>query len=150
MARSAVKAKKTKAARAARLASPQAAGTRTKRDPRPTGQPITVIDTAGVVPPRADPPALAAAVPAVKTKREPKNVRARMADTPIRIVAPAGAGPEWNPRKVGSNSHAYFEAMKGGITIREYLAKFTAADQRTARQWLWNTIQDGYAKTLGG
>jgi hypothetical protein len=90
-------------------------------------------------------------------KREPKNVRARMADVVIRIMVP----PEfvdppnttvttWNPRRPGTAAHDHLEKMKGGITIREYLAKFTADEQRTARQWLWNTIKDGHVKTLGG
>lgn len=82
---------------------------------------------------------------AVKAKVEPKNVRARMADVVIRIMTEGGA----NPRREGSAAHAHFEKMKGGITVRDYLAKFDPADQRTARQWLWNTIQDGHVKTLG-
>lgn len=71
-------------------------------------------------------------------KREPKNVRARMADRVIKIVATE------NPRREGSQAHAHFEKMRGGITIREYLSRFSEADQKVARQWLWNTVQDGY------
>lgn len=84
------------------------------------------------------------------SRREPKNVRARMADVVIRVMAPAGQQPEtWNPRREGSQAAKHFECMKGGITVREYLSKFPEAEQRTARQWLWNTIQDGHVKTLG-
>lgn len=78
-----------------------------------------------------------------KTKREPKNVRARMADVVIRITV------DENPRRTGSEAHKHFEAMKGGITIRDYLAKFPEEERRVARQWLYNTIKDGYAKTYG-
>jgi len=86
-----------------------------------------------------------------RTRRAPKNVRARMADVVIRVMSPAGADQgTWNPRRADTDAHRYFENMKGGITIREYLAKYSAADQRNARQWLYNTIKDGYVKTLGG
>lgn len=86
----------------------------------------------------------------IDMKREAKNVRARQADIVIRIMAPAGVEHAvWNPRREGTEAHRHLENMKGGITIREYLAKYTAAEQRVARQWLWNTIRDGYVKTLG-
>ena len=52
-----------------------------------------------------------------------------------------------NPRRPGTHAHRHFEAMVGSPTVGEYLAKFT--DQRTAAQWLWNTIRDGYAELLG-
>lgn len=95
----------------------------------------------------------AGTAPAAKTKkdlngkREPKNVRARMADVVIRITVPEGVV---NPYREGSDAAKHFDAMKGGITVREYLSKFSEDEQRTARQWLWNTTHRGYAKTLGG
>jgi len=84
-------------------------------------------------------------------KRAAKDVRARMADIVIRVLAPEGVDPAtWNPRRAGTDAHRHFENMKGGITIREYLAKYGPQEQRLARQWLYNTRTDGYVKTLGG
>lgn len=80
--------------------------------------------------------------PAQKPKREPKNVRARMAELKIVLVADA------NPYKEGNKSHGFFERMKGGVTVRQYLAKFEEGDQRVARQWLWNMVQKGHVKTV--
>ena len=54
-----------------------------------------------------------------------------------------------NPRRDGTDAHKYFDAMVGGPTVGEYLAKFPAADHRKALQWLWNTCRDGYAEVLG-
>lgn len=78
-------------------------------------------------------------------KREPKNVRARQAEVVIRILTPDGA----NPRREETAAYDHFEKMRGGITVREYLSRFSEKDQRVARQWLWNTIKDGHVKTLG-
>lgn len=113
-----------------------------QRDNAPAAAPVPETDTANDN-----------AVHAAKTKkelngkREPKNVRARMADVVIRITVPEGVT---NPYREGSDAAKHFEAMKGGVTVREYLSKFTEDEQRTARQWLWNTTHRGYAKTLGG
>lgn len=82
------------------------------------------------------------ASPQQKPKREPKNVRARMANLKIVLLV------EENPRRPDTAAHKHFEKMRGNITIRQYLAKFDEADQRVARQWLWNTLQDGYIKTV--
>lgn len=79
-----------------------------------------------------------------------KSSRARQADVVIRIMAPEGANGEWNPYREGSNARDHLEKAKGGITVREYLAKFPADEQRVARQWLWNMIKAGHVKTLGG
>ncbi len=87
----------------------------------------------------------------VVKKRAAKDVRARMAEVVIRVVAPEGADPAtWNPRRAGTDAHRHFENMKGGATIREYLAKYPEGEHRQARQWLYNTVRDGYVKTLGG
>jgi hypothetical protein len=78
-----------------------------------------------------------------------EDFRPRKADVIIRIMAPEGAGPNWNPYRMGSKARDHLERMKGGITVRDYLAKFTEEEHKVARQWLWNTIRRGYAKTLG-
>lgn len=54
-----------------------------------------------------------------------------------------------NPRREGSDAHAHFEKMRGGITVGEYLAKFDKAQRSVARRWLSNTVNDGFAKLLG-
>jgi len=54
-----------------------------------------------------------------------------------------------NPRREGTEARRYFDAMVGGPTVGEYLAKFPTADHRKAIQWLWNTCRDGYAEVLG-
>jgi hypothetical protein len=55
-----------------------------------------------------------------------------------------------NPRRVSPNgpsdAHRHFEAMRGGITIREYLAKFKPEDRRKAGQWLSNTKRDKFVR----
>jgi len=57
---------------------------------------------------------------------------------------------EDNPRRVSPNgptdAHKHFEAMRGGITIREYLAKFKPEDRRKAGQWLSNTKRDKFVR----
>lgn len=78
------------------------------------------------------------------TVRKPTEVKARMAGLVIRIKTDA------NPYREESKSHAHFEKMRGGITVLEYLAKFTEQDQKNARQYLWNAIQDEHIETLGG
>jgi hypothetical protein len=67
--------------------------------------------------------------------------RHRRADKVIRILVSA------NPRRPGTDAHAFFEAMRGGPTVGEYLTKFK--DQRKAAQGLWNTCRDNFAKLLG-
>lgn len=52
-----------------------------------------------------------------------------------------------NPRRPGTDAHRHYEAMAGGITVGEYLAKFE--DRGLAARWLWNTVRDGHAKLLG-
>lgn len=69
--------------------------------------------------------------------------KSKRADRVIRTLVDA------NPRRPGSEAHKYFEAMKGGITVGEYLAKFDKSDHRRAAQWLWNTVNDGFIKLLG-
>lgn len=69
--------------------------------------------------------------------------RSKRASKVIRTLVDA------NPRRAGSEAHKYFEAMKGGITVGEYLVKFDKADHRRAAQWLWNTVNDGFVKLLG-
>lgn len=84
-------------------------------------------------------------------KRSPKNVRARMANLTIKIIAEANPyrdADETIGRKE-SKAHAHYEKMRGGITVLNYLAKFTEQDQKNARQYLWNAIQDGHVKTVG-
>lgn len=53
-----------------------------------------------------------------------------------------------NPRREGSEAHRHYEAMRGGITVSQYLDKFEKKDRRTARQWLSNTVRDGFVKIL--
>jgi hypothetical protein len=55
-----------------------------------------------------------------------------------------------NPRREGTEAHRHFEAMKGSITVEQYLEKFAEGDRRTARQWLYNTVKDGHVKLVGG
>lgn len=76
--------------------------------------------------------------------RAAADVKARMADVVIRIMA------DGNPYRPGSKAADHFAKMGGGITIREYLAKFSPEEQRTARQWLYNATKSNYVKTLGG
>jgi hypothetical protein len=85
---------------------------------------------------------------AVKAVSAPEPVlsnasRHRRADKIVRILVAA------NPRRPGTDAHKYFEAMKGGPTVGEYLAKFPEAEQRKAAQWLWNTCRDNFVKLLG-
>lgn len=53
-----------------------------------------------------------------------------------------------NPRREGTEAHKHFEKMLGGITVEQYLAKFELEDRRTARQWLSNTIRDGFVELI--
>ena len=73
----------------------------------------------------------------------PNASKSRRADRVIRILVDA------NPRRAGSEAHRHFEAMRGGITVGEYLAKFENGDRKKAAQWLWNTVDDGFVKLLG-
>lgn len=73
----------------------------------------------------------------------PNASRCKRADRVIRLLVAA------NPRRPGTEAHKYFEAMKGGATVGEYLAKFPEAEHRKAAQWLWNTCRDNFAKLLG-
>jgi len=77
-------------------------------------------------------------------KRDPKNVRARKASGVIRIIADA------NPHKEGSLDHEAFEKMRGGVTVLEYLSRFTAPEQQKARQRLYNAESKGTVKVIGG
>jgi hypothetical protein len=100
----------------------------------------------------AAPPARAkkAAKRVAGLKRSPKNVRARMAGLVIQIVTqvnPYRDADDSTGRKE-SKAHAHYEKMRGGITVLDYLAKFTEQDQKNARQYLWNAIQDGHVKTV--
>jgi hypothetical protein len=72
--------------------------------------------------------------------RDPKDVRGRGVEARIRLLTEGGA----NPRKENTDAHRHFEAMRGDITVREYLAMFTAEEHRTARAWLGNTRRDGF------
>lgn len=50
-----------------------------------------------------------------------------------------------NPRKPGSAGHEHYERMRGGITVAAYIARHKSEkDKKTARQWLSNTIRDGF------
>lgn len=69
--------------------------------------------------------------------------KTRRMDRVIRITCAA------NPRRPGTDSHRYFEAMKGGPTVGQYLAQFPEAERRKAAQWLYNTCTDGFARLLG-
>lgn len=81
--------------------------------------------------------AITATVPALSNASSHKR-----ADRIIRILVDA------NPRRAGTDAHSFFEAMRGGITVGEYLAKFPEKDQRKAAQWLWNTCRDNFVKLL--
>ncbi|RPH72760.1 MAG: hypothetical protein EHM78_02320 [Myxococcaceae bacterium] len=54
-----------------------------------------------------------------------------------------------NPRREGTDAHAHYEKMRGGISIGKYLAKFPTAERRNARQWLTNTVRDGHISLVG-
>lgn len=77
-----------------------------------------------------------------KASIETAGKRKRMEQV-IRVLS------ETNPRREGTDAHRYFEAMTGGPTVGEYLAKFPSADHRKALQWLWNTCRDGYVTVIG-
>jgi hypothetical protein len=68
--------------------------------------------------------------------------RVKRADCVIRVLCA-------NPRRPGTDSHRFFEAMVGGPTVGEYVAKFKGDDQKKAARWLANTVNDGFAKILG-
>jgi hypothetical protein len=74
-------------------------------------------------------------------KRKGKEVRIHQAALVIKILA------EINPRREGTDAHRHYEDMRGGITVSQYLDRYPLAERRKARQWLWNTIRDGYAET---
>jgi hypothetical protein len=86
----------------------------------------------------------AAAAP--KPKRNPGDVRARQANRTIVILTPTAETEAWNPYKPTTLAHTYFENMRGGITILQYLAKYTADEQSVARQWLYNMTVKKYVK----
>ena len=69
--------------------------------------------------------------------------RTKNADRVIRITVEA------NPRRRGTDAYDHFELMKGAPTVGEYLAKFKEDERNKARQWLTNTVRDGFAKLLG-
>lgn len=52
-----------------------------------------------------------------------------------------------NPRRKGTDAYSYFTKMMGSPTVEKYLHNFQ--DRRKARQWLGNTIRDGYVKLIG-
>lgn len=75
-------------------------------------------------------------------KRSPKNVRARMAGLKIIILTEENPyrGEDDAGLRRASKAWEHYEKMRGGITVLEYLAKFTEQDQKNARQYLWNAI----------
>lgn len=73
-------------------------------------------------------------------RRLPQNVKARKAHQLIEILHPQNPYRDEDDstgRKV-SKAFLNYEKMRGGITVLEYLAKFTEQEQKTARQCLWN------------
>jgi hypothetical protein len=51
-----------------------------------------------------------------------------------------------NPRRDNTDAFRHFEAMRGDITVGDYLAKFKPEDRRKAAQWLSNTVRDKFAR----
>lgn len=86
-----------------------------------------------------------AAVKAVEEKK-PTAEKPKASGRHARVIRTTYSG---NPRRKGSDAFLHYEAMKGGLTVGQYLAKFAKEDQQRASQWLWNTIRDGYAELLG-
>lgn len=82
--------------------------------------------------------ALTAEVPSLKNAS-----KARRADRVIRIAVAA------NPHRRGTDSYGFFELMRGGPTIGEFLAKVPRADRKKASHWVFNDARDGYIKLLG-
>jgi hypothetical protein len=51
-----------------------------------------------------------------------------------------------NPRRDNTDAFRHFEAMRGDITVGDYLAKFKPEDRRKAAQWLSNTVRDKFVR----
>jgi membrane protein involved in colicin uptake len=51
-----------------------------------------------------------------------------------------------NPRREGTAAYDHFEVMLTSKTVGDYLAAFKEDDRRTASQWLWNTVRDGWVE----
>lgn len=102
----------------------------------------TLILEASRRPPPPPPPPTA--VP-VNPDEAQQSKRSKMQDMTIRIVT------EGNPRRPGSASHRHFELMRSSPTVRDYLSYFDTKDEkRVARQWLYNTVQDGHVEIVKG
>jgi hypothetical protein len=93
------------------------------------------------------PPALVLPAPPPPEEEEEPSKRFRMDSLVIKIIT----ADEINPHGPGSKAYKHFEQMRGGITVGEYRSRFsTPKAKRTARQWLWNEINDGHVITQGG
>lgn len=77
---------------------------------------------------------------AAKAHQPSDGARARKLQMTIHIVTAK------NPRREGTDAHRHYEAMRGGVTVLQYLEKFEPADRRTAAQWLSNTVRDGHVQ----
>ena len=53
---------------------------------------------------------------------------------------------EENPRRAATDAFRHYEAMRGDITVGDYLAKFKPEDRRKAAQWLSNTVRDKFVR----
>jgi len=96
------------------------------------------------------------AKPASKPAAKAKEMKAASRAHKVHKVAQSGRMLEGavirvlvddNPRRAGTDAHKYFAAMLGGVSVEKYLDKFP--DRRKARQWLGNTVRDGYVKLIG-
>lgn len=55
-----------------------------------------------------------------------------------------------NPRRKDSAAHGYYEALRGGGTVGEYLAKYPDPTlARDARLWLNYNVRDGHVELIG-
>ena len=77
------------------------------------------------------------------TKAPPVVERPSLARLAKRIRLQGGD----NPHREGTRAHKYFEAMRGGPTIGEYLDKFE--DRDDANLYLWTECRNGRAEVLG-
>ena len=51
------------------------------------------------------------------------------------------------PYKEGTRAREHFDAMKGGVTVAEYLDKFE--NRKNASQWLGNMVRAKHVELLG-
>lgn len=88
-----------------------------------------------------------APTPAKAAKPAKVGVKAQKEEAVIRIMTEGGE----NPRREGSDAYRYFEAMKGGVSVAEYMSKFPSDkdERKKAKQWLWNTKRDGHVELVG-